>query len=58
MDNHNDFYKKLVDNLYDGVYFVDRGASSLTGTKVQSGSRGTPPLKPSGGLAGIIYSII
>jgi len=24
MDNHNDFYKKLVDNLYDGVYFVDR----------------------------------
>ncbi len=40
MDNHNDFYKKLVDNLYDGVYFVDRervitywnkGAERITG---------------------------
>ncbi len=40
MDNHNDFYKKLADNLYDGVYFVDRervitywnkGAERITG---------------------------
>ena len=40
MDVHNDFYKKLIDNLYDGNYFVDRervitywnkGAERITG---------------------------
>jgi diguanylate cyclase (GGDEF)-like protein/PAS domain S-box-containing protein len=25
MSRDNDFYKDLIDNLYDGVYFVDRG---------------------------------
>ncbi len=40
MDAHNDFYKKLIDNLYDGIYFCDReriitywnkGAERITG---------------------------
>lgn len=40
MAHHNDFYKKLIDNLYDGIYFVDRervitywnkGAERITG---------------------------
>lgn len=40
MDMNSDFYKNLLDNLYDGVYFVDRerritywnkGAEGLTG---------------------------
>ena len=24
MANKTDFYRELIDNLYDGVYFVDR----------------------------------
>src|SRR5512142_3425722 len=40
MPEHNDFYKAIIDNLYDGVYFVDRervitywngGAERITG---------------------------
>jgi len=40
MPNENDFYKEIIDNLYDGVYFVDRdrvitywnkGAERITG---------------------------
>ena len=40
MTEYNDFYKKLIDNLYDGIYFVDRervitywnkGAERITG---------------------------
>ncbi len=42
MTNHSGFYKDLLDNMYDGVYFVDRqrkitywnkGAERLTGYK-------------------------
>ncbi len=40
MPNEKDFYKEIIDNLYDGVYFVDRdrvitywnkGAERITG---------------------------
>ena len=40
MPDKNDFYKEIIDNLYDGVYFVDRdrvitywnkGAERITG---------------------------
>ena len=24
MSDENDFYKNILDNLYDGIYFVDR----------------------------------
>ena len=42
MPDDNDFYKGVIDNLYDGVYFVDRdraitywnnGAERITGYK-------------------------
>jgi PAS domain S-box-containing protein len=40
MSDEKDFYKEIIDNLYDGVYFVDRerlitywnkGAERITG---------------------------
>ena len=40
MADRDDFYKKLIDNLYDGIYFIDlervitywnKGAERITG---------------------------
>ena len=42
MAEEKNFYKDIIDNLYDGVYFVDPTASSPTGTRARNGSPVTP----------------
>ena len=39
----DDFYKELVDNLFDGVYFVDRERVITYWKRGLSVSRGIPP---------------
>lgn len=45
MPYEKDFYKKLIDNLYDGVYFVDRDRRITYWNKGLKGLQDTPPHK-------------
>ncbi len=41
MSDEIDFYKGLIDNLYDGVYFVDRDRKITYWNKGAGGNRVT-----------------